>query len=631
MAGLISTVAKSLSQPLSAVDTSSYAYVTVQHRMPIILTQIVDHLSRHKSEVYDAKTDSALVTSPTRLHPAGGLQDAWNSNRHESEEELKGILGALAKLRNELQTNKPLTRFDVGLAEKDDAYMGDFAEWNAALDSVVARNLISLSEPPKWFECSWLFVETYMYRRIMAAIHETTHLKLLDPFKWQKAESLKDSTKNVHNMLDYLKNTLEVIVQAEDKTPEELKRHFGQLLRLSLWGNKGDLSHSAGKGKPEPPSACHPTPETSNPHDDQHAMREVLLVDDSEAIWQHLRKASSTKCSLTESSGYTRVDIICDNYGLELITDLILGEFLIVSRLASQVCYHVKAMPWFVSDTTVPDLLHILDVINDHGGKFGDKWRDYLMSGKFIATTDAFWTLPYDFDWMKKKAPALYDYFKGSALIIFKGDLNYRKLTGDLKWPHTTPFKTALRSFHPAPLCTLRGLKAEVVVGLREGQAEDLTQQDKDWLTCGEFAENNFINNKLPSSEPSSIVVCILPHVKELNDPLKHLHHLLMEAFCKEHSIRLLKVASCEGFCALLKLLQQIDPANPYAAASHGIASIDASDLLIIKAAEPRSAGADEDLMSQYDVIMVRRRDAEGGSAATPVLPAVFPTYFDAT
>jgi hypothetical protein len=75
----------------------------------------------------------------------------------------------------------------------------------------------------------------------------------------------------------------------------------------------------------------------------------------------------------------------------------------------------------------------------------------------------------------------------------------------------------------------------------------------------------------------------VVPHIKELNDPLKHLHLLLMEAFCKENSIRLLKVASMEGFCALLKLLQKLDPSNPYAAASNDVEPSDASDLLIIK------------------------------------------------
>ena len=78
--------------------------------------------------------------------------------------------------------------------------------------------------------------------------------------------------------------------------------------------------------------------------------------------------------------------------------------------------------------------------------------------------------------------------------------------------------------------------------------------------------------------------MCVLPYVKELNDPLKHLYLLLMEAFCKEHAIRMVKMASMEGFCVLLKLLRTMDPANPYATGGGCDADItDQSDVLIIK------------------------------------------------
>lgn len=58
---------------------------------------------------------------------------------------------------------------------------------------------------------------------------------MLDPFKWQKAESLKDSTESVHRMLDYLNDTLEKIAQTEDKSSEELKKHFENLLRVRVY------------------------------------------------------------------------------------------------------------------------------------------------------------------------------------------------------------------------------------------------------------------------------------------------------------------------------------------------------------------------------------------------------------
>ncbi|XP_055357088.1 damage-control phosphatase ARMT1-like [Paramacrobiotus metropolitanus] len=466
----------SLPPPLSAVFTDSYAYKTVQNRMPVILTKIVDHLSRHKSEVYDGEEASNhLGTHGT------AAQEAWNAHRKEAEEELKEIIGAIAKLRNELQTNKPITPLPLA-ASADALPLGgdDIPEWNDALDSPLARNLLNPTDKPKWFESAWLFVESYMYRRVMWCIQRTKHLHDLDPFKWQKADSIKDNTQNIHGILDYLDSTLEIVAELEGKFSDGVKENFENLLRLSLWGNKGDLSHSAGK---EPTET-----KEHDPHEVQQKMSEVLVVDESATVWQYLVRINNR-----QPQSPIRIDIICDNYGLELITDLVLGEFLIVSGLASQIRYHVKRMPWFVSDTTIPDFNRTLDLINEHDGKFGDKWMKYIEEGKFLVLSDPFWSLPYEYDYMLEKAPDLYRALEKSTLIILKGDLNYRKLVGDLAWSPVTTMQTAVRRFFPSSLCVLRGLKAETVVGLRDGLSEEMAKLETDWMSSGNFAVIQFL------------------------------------------------------------------------------------------------------------------------------------------
>ncbi len=50
------------------------------------------------------------------------------------------------------------------------------------------------------------------------------------------------------------------------------------------------------------------------------------------------------------------MDIVLDNAGLELYTDLVLADFLISSGLAARVVLHGKLLPWFVSDTLEEDL-----------------------------------------------------------------------------------------------------------------------------------------------------------------------------------------------------------------------------------------------------------------------------------
>lgn len=52
----------------------------------------------------------------------------------------------------------------------------------------------------------------------------------------------------------------------------------------------------------------------------------------------------------------TTIDVILDNSGMELYTDLVLADFLLAAGLAQHVRLHGKALPWFVSDVMTQDL-----------------------------------------------------------------------------------------------------------------------------------------------------------------------------------------------------------------------------------------------------------------------------------
>ncbi|KAH3845224.1 hypothetical protein DPMN_087499 [Dreissena polymorpha] len=62
-------------------------------------------------------------------------------------------------------------------------------------------------------------------------------------------------------------------------------------------------------------------------------------------------------------TGPVRVDVILDNAGFEIITDLCLAEFLLAAKLASFIHFHCKALSWFVSDVTKDDFDHTLSFL----------------------------------------------------------------------------------------------------------------------------------------------------------------------------------------------------------------------------------------------------------------------------
>lgn len=191
-----------------------------------------------------------------------------------------------------------------------------------------------------------------------------------------------------------------------------------------------------------------------------------------------------------------RLDIVLDNAGFELITDLVFADFLISSGLVREVHFHGKSFPWFVSDVTVNDFKWIIQQMMAANHKLmsetGAKWHSYLKDDVWYYHDHPFWTLPHEFCDMAADAPDLYATLRGSDLLLFKGDLNYRKLTGDRYWDHAVPFRTALRGFEPAPLCSLRTLKGNVQVGLQPGQGEKLSLQEPDWMTSSKYAVIQF-------------------------------------------------------------------------------------------------------------------------------------------
>jgi len=89
---------------------------------------------------------------------------------------------------------------------------------------------------------------------------------------------------------------------------------------------------------------------------------------------------------------------------------------------------------------------------------------------------------------MKRVLPCLYVYISEASLVIFKGDLNYRKLLGDINYISTAKFSDCLRGFQPTSVCALRVIKSDIYCGLPGCTVDWLTEDNPDWMISGEKA-----------------------------------------------------------------------------------------------------------------------------------------------
>lgn len=178
---------------------------------------------------------------------------------------------------------------------------------------------------------------------------------------------------------------------------------------------------------------------------------------------------------------------------------------------AAKVVFNAKTIPWFVSDVMPKDVPALFDFCKDPNFfpkkptpedqealvKLVDRWQSYVTEGRLEVQAHPFWCygLPYRF--MREEASDLFDELKKSDLVIFKGDLNFRKLVSCCDWPVTTPFKEAIGkdlADNFTSIVSLRTNKADTIVGLKEGVKEELekTVSSNEWRCSGKYAVVEF-------------------------------------------------------------------------------------------------------------------------------------------
>lgn len=187
----------------------------------------------------------------------------------------------------------------------------------------------------------------------------------------------------------------------------------------------------------------------------------------------------------------SRIDILADNAGCELLSDILFSCYLLKINFTQQIIIHLKPLPMFVSDATKGDYDFIRKRIEYEYPQLGSLLIQYEKDKQLIIQSDEeeLFYVPYfkDCKFIKTIIKA------GCRLLIVKGDLNYRRLVGDLKWENTQPIKPIIAPFITCRCLCLRCIKSDVLLGLTKEEAAEVNNIPRHELTKGKFATIQFI------------------------------------------------------------------------------------------------------------------------------------------
>ena len=396
-------------------------------------------------------------------------------------EEGKLIVQDLKQLLSDLASDAPL----LPIPQDGSVAVQDF---NAELE------LLGLMS---WLNAPWLYCECYLYRFINSIFtrQQTQFWRSYDCFQERKMGSLK-SSKTIIVELARWYLTLEIKAREGHAAEQEvLKAIVEELLEICLWGNSIDLLLLATKVSID-------DLQKKQGQEARTVLRTNIVSNNTEEVWDLLSEMPQNSASPRE------IHIILDNAGFEFIGDLILITFLLSFNFAHKVVIHGKDIPWFISDVTSHDLEATLQTLENPAANFTDPVTDqesaylklfaseirrYFNSGKLEYKAHPFWTTQHSFARMASLAPELLAELRKAELVIFKGDLNYRKLVMDGRWPRTTTFEKALGPLASdgMRILVIRTVKADVVVGLREGWEEEFDEE-----SLGKYGVINYFDGK---------------------------------------------------------------------------------------------------------------------------------------
>ncbi|KAI0348290.1 DUF89-domain-containing protein [Trametopsis cervina] len=438
--------------------TFSFANATMGHRLPTILGKAIE---------------DTLTTV----------------NTLSSEEDIIDLLGCVKRmetLKAELEGNGSL-RLIIDDGEADVAMWNkEIAQWFLGKD---------------FMNATWLFAEAYKYRRLRECFTVSKKWANYDVFFRQKCDTFSRSSDAVFELsmrfAEPFQHAVDLAGGGHGLTEAE-RLMFTELSQICLWGNSTDLSLLINMTEEQIKSL------QSTGGEALAATEKNILGNHIGRLWEIVR---GMKGKGVDGKG-GRIDFILDNAGFELYCDCVYADFLVQTGYASEIRFHGKRYPWFVSDVTKKDwewLLNTMvygslfpdasDLERESLKRLGVRWKKYEQEGTWIYEQHPFWCTGYTFWDLHKEAPDLFLHLSQSDLVFFKGDLNHRKLTYDCAAPASTRFEEAIGSMASSPgapkVCSMRTIKSDVVVGLGpdgDSLAEQLDRKEEGWKISGKYA-----------------------------------------------------------------------------------------------------------------------------------------------
>jgi hypothetical protein len=352
---------------------------------------------------------------------------------------------AVSRLRAELVEDRPLSMFAPPAPDWD--------FWQRRFQTHEARMRELSDAPVSPRNAEWFFFEHFLYRKLLSATDWWANG--IDPFLPAKRSELSGEA-----LWHTLGRTLQAVGRSggSGAAVDALRL----LSSFALWGNRIDLSYSAA---------------AALGHEDSEASS--LLADELDRARPYLEESPWS---------HRPVHLVADNAATELAADLALCDHLLGTG-EREVFLHVKLHPTYVSDATPADVYELMEAMKRCGvgpgqeliRELGARLEGYVAEGRLRVVPDQFWNGPDFFDALPER---LRRPFSEAALVVLKGDMNYRRLVGDVIPEPSAPLGTVAPRV-PAAILLIRTMKGDPVAGLEPEVVRSVEAEDPQWRVSG--------------------------------------------------------------------------------------------------------------------------------------------------